>query len=119
MNQKEYGQVRKHMLLEQELEEQEEIIQAFKRVQKGEKFSLHDLRIVERTLVDRSKSGYKEKVFNFDNIISVLEQEIEHTRGFVTGSRRKLRKRRLDLDRLRRQRRLQQEKVKTEKELGD
>ena len=115
MNQKEYGQVREHMLLEQELEEKEEIVQAFKRVRRGENFSLHDLHIVERTLVDRSKSGYKEKVFNFDNIISVLEQEIEHTRGFVAGSRRKLRKRRLELDQLRRQRRLQQEKVKTEK----
>lgn len=105
------------MTLEHELEEHEKIIESFRRVKEGKKFSLYDLHVVSCTLMERSKCGLKEKVFNLENIISILEHEGELMNEVVSGYSRKMRIRRLDLDRIRRQRRLQDEKMRKEKGL--
>src|SRR5690625_2083902 len=115
MNQKEYSEIKKHITLEHEQAEEEKLIDAFHRVKKGDKFSLGDLQSVHKFLSELPYAGSKDQVHNMDNTITLLEHRSSLTRESVSLSKKKLKKRGLDLDRVRRQRRVQQEKVRKEK----
>ena len=117
MNQKDYSEIKKHITLEHEQAEEEKIVEAFKRVKKGEKFNLVDLQTVYKVLSEQPNVSSNDRVHNMDNTITLLEHRSSMTRENVSLSKKRLRKRGLDLDRLRRQRRLQQEKLRKERVL--
>ncbi len=118
IHQQEYNEIKKHLSLEHKLQEQEEVIEAFRRVKEGGKFSINDLQIVQRTLMEQSNVSYRDRTLDLGDAIFMLERESELTKDMVSKSRKRLKKRGLDLDRLRRQRRLQHEKMRQERELG-
>lgn len=105
MNHKEYGELKKHLSLEHELEEKEKVVDAFRRVKKGERFSFNDLEVVRKELF-RQQGDYKNGGLNMNEAIYVLEKDISVSREKISNSKRRLKKRGLDLERLRRQRRL-------------
>lgn len=113
MNAKQYEGIWKHLSLEHELAEKEKVVDAFVRVQKGERFSLHDLEVVKNELIERQGKLFDEEI-NMHGIIHSLEKDISSSKDNVSLSRRRLKKRGVDLERLRRQMRLQQERIRQE-----
>lgn len=117
MDAKDYSALWKQFTLEQELEEKEDIIDSFRRVESGEGFSLDDLEVVRKTLAERKEGAGR--TINMRNMIHNLEVDVGSTREYATTSKRRLRKRGIDLDRMRKQMRLQHErKRKFEMEKG-
>ena len=110
MNQKEYSELHKHLSLENEVKEKEKVLDAFHRVKKGEGFSLNDLQIVGRTIAENSHSNYHDRGHSINDSIFILERDVNSTKDHVSKSKKRLKKRGMDLDRLRRQRRIYQEK---------
>jgi|SRR5690625_3938284 len=116
MNQKEYSELHKHLSLENEVKEKEKVLDAFHRVKKGESFSLNDLQIVGRTIAENSHLKYPDREHSMHDTIFFLERDINSSKENVGKSKKRLKKRGIDLDRLRRQRRIYQEKQRqTEK----
>ncbi len=118
MNQKDYSEIEKQITLEHEQAEQEKVIDAFRRVKHGKKFSLGDLQTVQKFLSEQANVHSKDRVHSMDNTISLLEHNSSMTRESISLSKKKLKKRGLDLDRVRRQRRIEQEKLRKERALG-
>lgn len=116
MNQKEYSEIKKHVLLEHEQAGEEKHIDSFRRVKEGKKFSLNDLQIVHKFLSEQPAVKSRDQIHNMNDAIGLLEHRTSMTRENISSSKKRLRKRGLDLDRLRRQRRLQQDKERKDKE---
>lgn len=117
MNYKEYDEVKKQIIMDKEIEEQEEVIDAFYRVRDGRNVSLNDLQTVQKVLSESSVGSSKERVHNFKDTISVLEHRTVQSKEKASLQRKKLKRRGMDMDKIRRQRRLEQEKLRKGKEM--
>ena len=116
MNHKQYLDIKNHILLEHAYEEDKKVLDAFHRVREGKKFSVNDLHVVQKTLANQPNVRSPDRVHSLDENILLLEHRANISRDNISQSSKRLKKRGLDIDRLRRQRRLQHEKQKRKKE---
>lgn len=104
MSEKNYEEVEKvYEFLQEQLERQEKL-DAFIRVAEGTKLSVNDLEIIKKEM-EQNRSG--SKTFNLKQMVTTLSDELESSKDDEGKHRKKLRKKGSDLERLRRQRRLQ------------
>lgn len=116
VNYKEYNEIKKQIIMDKEIDEQEKVIDAFYRVREGNNVSLNDLQTVHKVLSESHMGSSKERVHNFKDTISVLEHRSFQTKEKASLQKRKLKRRGMDMDKIRRQRRLEQEKLRKNKE---
>lgn len=107
MNHKSYSEEIQQKLLEAELENEQEIIDSFKRVVKGKNITKKDLNIVDRVMSEQSKIG---EATSIEKTLDSLQKENVAKTEKVNKSRKRLRKKRVDQDRLRKQRHIRHEK---------
>jgi len=107
MNQKSYKAEYEQQLLEAQLDEEEYIADTFQRVIKGENVSEKDLKLVERVKKERGHTG---RDVDSAKVLRDIEKGLSERRSVVAKNRKVLKKRRLERDRVRRQRRLQHER---------
>lgn len=104
-----YSDVRKEQDLEKEIEEKENVLNAFQRVKNGKAFTLKDLKVVQRELIRQRGEVFK-GTLNIDQAMQNVQQEINLSKTSSHHTKRRMRKRRQDVERLKRQQRLQQQK---------
>lgn len=109
MNEKHYRKLSEHLSLEQNLEERKNVVAAFHRVKKGERFSFSDLEIVQKELLNQ-QGDKQTKVFNMRKAIQNVEGDIASITENVSNKKKRFKKMNHDLNRLKRQRRLQLER---------
>lgn len=110
MNLKEYNEIKKHILLEHAYEEDKKVLDSFQRVKEGKNISVNDLHVVQKTLANQPNVNSPDRVHNLDENIQLLEHRANISKDNISQSNKRLKKRGLDIDRLRRQRKLQHEK---------
>lgn len=106
---KRYSGVRKEQDLEREIEEKENVLNAFQRVKNGKSFTLTDLKVVQRELIRQRGDGYK-GTLSMNQAIQNINKEISISKESSHHTKRRMKKRRQDIERLKRQQRLQQQK---------
>ena len=115
---KRYSDVRKKQDLEREVEEKENILNAFQRVKNGKAFTLKDLKVVQRELIRQRGDGYK-GTLDMNQAIRNIKKEISVSKESSHHTKRKMTRRKQDIEHLKRQQRFQQQKKRDqEKEMG-
>lgn len=106
MHIKEYTELMKHLSIEQEWEEKKRLVNSVRKVQDGKNVSLEDVERI-RTVVERN-AWHRSKGVNLNYIAIQLERDVSLSKEKVSKSKQKMKRKGLDLERLRRQRRIQQ-----------
>lgn len=106
MHIKEYTELMKHLNIEQEWEEKKRLVNSVRKVQDGKNVSLEDVERI-RTVVERN-AWHRSKGVNLNYIAIQLERDVSLSKEKVFKSKQKMKRKGLDLERLRRQRRIQQ-----------
>lgn len=114
---KRYSDVKKEQDFEREIEEKENVLNAFQRVKNGKSFTLTDLKVVQRELIRQRGDGYK-GTFSMNQAIQNINKEISVSKESSHHTKRKMTRRKQDVERLKRLQRLQQQKkYEQEKEM--
>lgn len=108
MYQKKYSDYLNAELSEKEIEQQEEILNAFIRVEQGRSVNVNDLRIVTGELSKLTKN--RNQQVNLKDVISNLEKEVVLRKNNVSFDKHNQRKKRVERERRERNRRLTHEK---------
>ena len=115
MYSKQRSEIKKHLELEENMKRLESVMNAFDRVKSGKSFNLTDLKIVQ----EEFKKLYGENNsnnLNFEHAIYRVTREINDVNEVVQVSKKRLRRKGVNLERLRRQQRdLRLNKLKEEK----
>lgn len=106
MNEKQYRKLNEQLSLEQDLKERKNVIAALHRVNKGERFSFNDLEIVQKESLNQ-QGNQQNVVLNMNKAIQNVEGDITTLNENVSNKKRRFKKMDHDLNRLKRQRRLQ------------
>lgn len=106
MNVKQYSELMKHLSIEKESQEKEDVLKSIRKVQEGKSVSVKDLDVTREYLNKKSLSHDKELDLNY--LTLDLEKEVVDSKENVAKSKQRVKRRGLDLERLRRQRRIYQ-----------
>lgn len=120
MNEKQYRKLNEQQSLEELLEEKKKVVAAFYRVKKGTRFSSNDLEIVQKELL-KLQGGQQKELFNINTAIHNIEGDMAIISENVSNKKKRFKKMNHDLNRLKRQRRLQIERdrrVEIEREMN-
>lgn len=106
MNVKQYSELMKHLSIEKESQEKEDVLKSIRKVQEGKSVSVKDLDVTREYLNKKSLSHDKGLDLNY--LTLDLEKEVVDSKENVAKSKQRVKRRGLDLERLRRQRRIYQ-----------
>lgn len=106
MNVKQYSELMKHLSIEKDAKEKADILRAVRNVQEGKSVSVKDLDVTREYLNKQSLSNDKGMDLNY--LALDLEEQVVHSKEDVKKSKQRVKRRGLDLERLRRQRRIYQ-----------
>lgn len=106
MNVKQYSELMKHLSIEKESQEKEDVLKSIRKVQEGKSVSVKDLDVTREYL--NKKSLNHDKGLDLNYLTLDLEKEVVDSKENVAKSKQRVKRRGLDLERLRRQRRIYQ-----------
>src|SRR5690625_3973146 len=106
MNVKQYSELMKHLSIENDAKEKDDILRAVRNVQEGKNVSVKDLDVTREYINKQSLSNDKGMDLNY--LALDLEEQVVHSKEDVKKSKQRVKRRGLDLERLRRQRRIYQ-----------
>src|SRR5699024_11114839 len=112
MNAQQYSELMKHLSKERKVKEKEKLLSALKRVRLGERVSVQDLDRV-REYVNLNSLDHTKKM-NISHLSIELEQDVYKEKDDVERSKNRLKRKGIDLKRLRRMRRVHQNEYYTE-----
>lgn len=106
MNVKQYSELMKHLSIEKESQEKEDVLKSIRKVQEGKSVSVKDLDVTREYL--NKKSLNHDKGLDLNYLTLDLEKDVVDSKENVAKSKQRVKRRGLDLERLRRQRRIYQ-----------